>query len=167
MARLWLIGRTDILVPALYSGAFVLHMIWCYQLTLLESHSWVIVISNRLSAVYETIGFDWHGRGALAMSAGIVSSVSLNSIRRVCEGVLLGWPRYKEHNFDTFKYSWIRLIFLLFLCIVGLGVFGEKVAGDRGTVGILSVGIGTFLFGLIVNSVDDAISATYSLIPRR
>lgn len=147
-------------LESLYLWAFVVHVVWCFISANIDPFPIVKGFAEWLINTYHLIGFNWSSTGATVVAAGIVSAFSLNAIRRVIEGTMLGWPRFHHHDRNTFARSWIRAVAYLALVLFALGIFGEKYSKSLDMLDVLLVAIGTFLFGVLVNVLDDAISAT-------
>jgi hypothetical protein len=124
-------------------------------------------ITEWLKKVYGYIGLYWSGSEVYVVSAAISSALALNIIRRICEGALFGWSRFKLHDRNTLLISWIRSLFYVILVFFTLGVLGEKYSKTLDLVDIFFVANGTFLLGIIVNIIDDAISSTIVCLSKR
>ncbi|MDR3054817.1 MAG: hypothetical protein LBU53_05365 [Zoogloeaceae bacterium] len=159
----------------LYGVSFVIHLCSCFYIANTEPISWLVGVAMYLLSMYENIGFNWSREVAYLLCAGMIFGIVLNAIRRAAEGIILGWPRFKYHNKHTFYRFWLRCIFWVSVVFLGLGAYGsndsrnfEKLhaldAGYAfgGAMDVLSIAIFSFLFGAVVNVIDDAISATFS-----
>ena len=146
-------------VETMYLLTFVVHCGFCFFVTNTNSLAWVDVSTQWLAHAYGAVGFRWSGHGAYVVSAGALSALALNMARRAAEGLLLGWPRYRSHDRVTLVRSWVRAFLYMTMVIAALGFFGEKYSKLLSVIDVFLVCIGTFIFGLFVNVLDDAIAS--------
>lgn len=154
----------DLRVNALYVISFLIHVAWCFVVSIGYPFQIVMNIVEPMAKGYSLLGFNWTGAGSAIVALGICSSLVLNILRRGIEGVLLGWPRYSSHTKHTFLRSWFRAVVYLALAFFLVGVLGEKYRMTSGLIGISMIAIGTYIVGLIANIFDDAISATVVML---
>lgn len=156
--------RDDLRVNALYVISFLIHVTWCFVVSIGYPFPILMNIVEPMAKGYSLVGFNWTGTGSVIVALGICSSLVLNILRRGIEGVFLGWPRYSSHTKHTLLRSWLRAAVYLVLAFFLVGVLGEKYRMTSSLIGISMIAIGTFIVGLIVNILDDAISATFIMV---
>ena len=153
--------KDNTLVGTIYGITFLAHVALCYWVYQTGAPKLVYTLNNWFIESYEIIGFTWIKQSTLIITSGILSSVVLNTLRRILESSLLGWPRFSSHNIHSRLYSIIRGILYMFFVYISVGAFGE-LNSDQDYIGIFNVlyiAIGTYIFGIIVNVIDDTISA--------
>lgn len=173
--------RAPTVTEWLYVVALLLHFIWLFWVAFYEPVAVVVDFSRWLVNFYSTIGFKWSlsDRSTL-ISAGMLSAVFVNTLRRPIEGAVLGWPRFHAHDTSTLCAFILRAIGYGLLCFFGLGAWGANesehfakltnLAGQPiglNVIDIAVISVGTFLLGSFVNILDDVISSLVINIFRR
>ena len=164
-------------IEILYCASFLVHLCTCFYVANVEPMSWLSDISAYLFSMYESIGFHWSRDTAYLLSYGILFGIVLNAVRRAIEGVLLGWPRFKDHDGDTFHKFWLRCMVGVVFVFLVFGAWGANHSKNfarfisldasyefGGIMNVFSVALFSFLLGSVVNIIDDAISATVSIL---
>jgi hypothetical protein len=165
-------------VEILYGVLFAVHVCVCFYIANARPFPWLMDIAIYMISMYGKIGFRWSQNVAYFLSAGIMFGMLLNVVRRAAEGMLLGWPRFKNHDRHTFFKFWLRCIFFVGFVFLGIGAHGSNASRNfeklhtldagygfgGGIMDIFIIAIFSFLFGAVVNVIDDAISATISLL---
>lgn len=159
-------------VEWLYLIALILHFTWLYWYVVSEPIAFVNDFGRLMVNLYEAIGFKWGVQGTALISAGMLSAIIVNILRRIIECILLGWPRFSAHDVSTARAFILRAVGYGLLCFIGLGAWGANETehyAKLSSVGVHSIytnflhiaiiSTGTFLFGCVVNVLDDAISA--------
>lgn len=122
-------------------------------------------LKNIISNSYRYFDFEWSGKGAYVMVAALLSSIFVNILRRVIDGLLLGWPRFKGHNIDSLSWSLALLIFYGFLTYFTIGFLGEKFSGFRvDFFDVFLIAISTYILGFLVDLIDEIFAATYCIV---
>ncbi|MFN3716745.1 MAG: hypothetical protein ACK4R8_08490 [Thiobacillus sp.] len=154
--------RDNRMLGALFSITFLAHLAWTAYVSNAKSLAFVEYLREFVSRAYSDVGFEWMGDGAYVVTAALASSFFVNSVRRLLEGVFLGWPRFKEHD----RHSLIRASTLL-LCYSALmyfavGFFGEKYSSrPPDVINVCLIAASTYIVGLLVDVFDDVISGIY------
>lgn len=165
--------RASTVTEWLYVGALLLHLMWFFLVMTSEPITVVIDLSRWLVDSYSTLGFKWSlNDGSTFIAAGMLSAVFVNILRRVIEGVVLGWPRFNTYDMSTLRALIVRAIGYSLLCFLGLGAWGANVSENfvkltrlvghpvnLNVIDIAVISVGTFLIGSLVNILDDAISS--------
>lgn len=165
----------------LYVWALLFHLAWVFWVVSSEHIVVVINLSRWLVNSYSAIGFKWSlNDGSSLIAAGMLSAVFVNVLRRLIEGVLLGWPRFNANDMSTSRVFILRSIGYGLLCFFGLGAWGANVSEkfvkltslvgntvNLSVIDIVAISFGTFLIGCFVNILDDAISSLAMYIFRR
>lgn len=155
----------ELLIDVLYVLAFLLHVGWCYYIYFDGIPTSIIAISSWVTLQYASIGFDWPNHWAAFISSAVLSSLILNIVRRVVEGALFGWPRYSANNLQTLSYFAFRAIGYFVLFTLALGAYGAlKSSRILDGVGVAFLAVSTFIFGLLVNVIDDFISSCVQVV---
>lgn len=174
-------SHSSIITNWLYVGALLLHLIWFFWVISSAPIAVVIDFSHWLVDLYSAIGFKWTlNVGSTLIAAGMLSAVFVNILRRVIEGIVLGWPRFNVHDVSTLGAFTLRAIGYGLLCFLGLGSWGANVSEnfvkqtnlvghsvDLNLINIAVISVGTFLIGSFVNILDDVISSLTTHILRR
>ncbi|MDR0379211.1 MAG: hypothetical protein LBI62_04585 [Candidatus Accumulibacter sp.] len=158
--------RLRIFSSLLYLFTYLLHVAWCY---FIANHGKISTLTNMAAwfhKIYENAGFHWSGSGAYVVSAAIPSTLVLNAVRRACEAMSHGWPRFKSHDAGTMFMSWMRFFLYGILVFFVLGILGEKYSKTLDFIDVFFIAGGTFLFGAIVDVVDDAIASSIVCLSR-
>lgn len=155
-------SKANILDVTLFGSSFTLHFIWCLYIFKEHGIGTVTRSQQLLGNVYSVVGFEWNGLGAYLVAGALLSSLFANTLRRVLEGLLLGWPRFSMHNKGSLTDSfWILLGYGL-ITFFAAGFFGEKFATKNiDLLDAILIAAMTYIFGLIVNFFDEFLSATY------
>ncbi|MDR2113045.1 MAG: hypothetical protein LBQ62_08120 [Candidatus Accumulibacter sp.] len=170
----------DRIIGILYGVSLAVHSCVCFHIANTEPVSCLIGAAMYLLSIYENMGFHWSRDVAYLLSSGMISGIILNTVRRTVEGMVLGWPRFKDHDKSTFFRFWLRCLLWVGLAFFAFGAWGsnetrnfEKLhaldAGHElgGTMHVFSIALASFIYGGVVNVIDDAISATYFILKRR
>lgn len=151
-------------ITALYGASVAIHIFlscyfaWRQNLYLLGGPS------ELLASIYRSLGFAWDPAVAPIVSGSFILALILNIARRFTEGLLLGWPRFSAHDKSTMPRALLRSITYLFLSFIALGALGMNTAKISGFADVIFIAIGTYILGVIVNVIDDAISSVYVTI---
>lgn len=156
----------DRLGTTLYFISFVIHVILCWIADKTAPHPIMMDVANLMTSGYSMLGFRWGGHGSFVVALGVLSSLILNAVRCVIQGMVIGWPRYRHHNLGTFRRSWLRAFGYLALAFLLVAILGEKYSTIDGVMDLSQIIIGTFFVGFIVNVIDDAVSATVTIFRR-
>lgn len=137
------------------------HCAFYYYLLNNENFLDITRLSEWLQALYRNIGISWSNITALLLTAGMLSSATVNSLRRIAEGITFGWPQYKFHNVHTCIRAWTRLaLYAVFIFLV-IGAYGELHSNNKPDEIELIIVAGTYIFGYIVDIFDDAVSSLF------
>lgn len=156
--------RNNLSLGTLFFTTFLIHFAWTAYLSNTESLVFVEGLREVVSTVYSGVGFEWKGRGAYLVTAALLSSVIANSIRRFIEAVLFGWPQFKEHDTKSLGKALSVLIGYGAMMCLAIGFIGEKYSSSP--IDLISIGListSTYIFGLLVDFIDDVISGVYSI----
>jgi hypothetical protein len=165
------------IVKILYGVSFAVHLCAYFYIANIEPIAWLARIAAHLLSMYESIGFHWSQEVAYLLSSGMIFGIVLNAVRRTVEGIVLGWPRFKDHDKYTFFWLWLRCVFYVGLVFLGIGAWGSNESRRlvglyaldasyefRGIMNVFSIVLYSFILGTVVNTIDDAISATISIL---
>ena len=148
----------------LYLTTFIVHLAWIAYVLGAESMGFLEELQLLLANTYATVGFEWKGNGAYLVTAALVSSLLVNTIKRVLEGAFLGWPRFAKHDKNSLAHAFSLLVGYGLVTCFAIGYFGEKYSSrPLGFINIGLISIFTYIFGLLVNFVDEVISAIYCI----
>lgn len=144
-----------------HATAFIVHLAFCAFLYFEELPSFIRPLCVWIVENYERIGFAWSVDKGLIIAAAMISGITINIARRIVEGMILGWPRFLDHTQHTSRYALMRGIIYVCFVIAALGAFGALNTSklDGSLFGLFYVAFGTYVFGLVINVLDDAISA--------
>lgn len=164
-------------VGILYCVSFVIHLCACFYVANVEPMPWLSGISVYIFSIYENMGFHWSRDIAYLLSSGIVFGIVLNAVRRTAEGMLLGWPRFNNHDRHTFYKFWLRCMLWVGFVFLVFGAWGANYSRNfeklllldtsyefYKIMNVTSIALFSFVLGAVVNSIDDAISATISIL---
>lgn len=146
----------------LFSSTLIVHICLIVYASNSNAITSFLKLQEIISKNYYDVGFEWRGIGAYVVTVALVSSFTFNGVRRVLEGVILGWPRYNEHD----ENSCIRALTLLIgygvMMYFSVGFFGEKYSSKYiGVSNILLISISTYIVGMLIDILDDFISGVY------
>lgn len=150
-----------------HTVAVCVHCITYFCLLNIASFVNTAAMSEWLLSLYRNIGFSWTSTTALMLTVGLLSSAIVNAIRRISEGITCGWPQYKFHNVDTCIRAWIRLVLYMAFLLLIIGVYGELHSRPRSYVNSFSFMCGTYVFGCVVDVIDDAVSSLFVVLHGR
>lgn len=158
---------SDRIESTLFFTTFFLHCAWTVYAVNAEKFTFIQNLQEALSSLYAINGFEWSGSGAYVVTSALASSFIFNCTRRTFEGVLLGWPRFKKHDSKSLVHAFALLGGYGLMTYFATGFLGEKYSTRPiDFINIALVGVFTYLFGFLVNFVDEVISALYSIIRR-
>jgi len=147
----------------LFAGTFLVHLAWTAYASSNESFELIVELQEIISSTFHSRpGFEWKGIGAYVVTAALASSFATNLIRRLLEGILLGWPRFKGHDKNSLATASMLLIAYGTMSYFAIGFFGEKYSSrSLDAINILLIAISTYIAGLLVNFMDDVMSGFY------
>lgn len=152
------------LLSILFLVTFSIHMSWIAYVSIFESLKFVENLQIFFTQMYSHLAFEWNGNAAYVITAGLISSVFINVIRRFLEGFFLGWPRFKEHNKNSFIRASILLLSYGSIIFFTIGFFGEKYSSrPLDFFNIFFIAVFTYFVGLLIDFIDEVISATYCM----
>lgn len=155
-------SKANVVDVTLFVATFMLHFIWCLYVFKEHSIGGIIRSQQALADIYAVVGFVWSGFGAYLVSGALISSLLTNAIRRVLEGLLLGWPRFAKHNRGSLADSFWMLLGYGLITFFAAGFFGEKFSTKSiDLLDALLIVAMTYIFGVIVNFLDEFLSAVY------
>jgi hypothetical protein len=157
--------KDESLIEVLYVLFFLVHATFCYYTFFNGIPPIAGPTQSWISEKYALMGFDWSHEWAAPISLAVISSFILNAIRRGVEGWMLGWPRFSMNDSKTTLYFTIRATGYFVLVILVLGAYGE-LRSQRVMDGfeVAFLAIATFIFGLLINVIDDFISSLIQVV---
>ena len=154
--------KVNLLDIMLFGSTFVIHFIWCFYIFKERDIEFVIRSQQLLGSVYAAVGFVWDSFGTYLVAGALVSSVLANTVRRVLEGLLLGWPRFSKHNRNSLTDSFWMLLAYGLITFFAAGFYGEKFSTNNvDLIDTVLIAAMTYIFGLMVNFFDEFFSAGY------
>lgn len=149
----------------LFLLTFLIHLFWVIYVLNVEKIEFIEDARLLLFEIYSAVGFDWRGGGSYFVTSGLLSSVFVNLVRRILEGVLFGWPQFKEHDRTSFIRALLSVFWYGVIIYFAVGYFGEKYSiREVDLVNVMIVAISTYIVGLFVDLVDDFVSGFYCVI---
>lgn len=145
----------------LYAITISLHAGICVYLYTNPLPAELASISIWLPKLYSNIGFVWEGDFANQISLAVQFAFVFNFTRRFFEGVILGWPRFSFHDRSTFFRSFQRAICYSIFVFFVIGAWGDLRSNEGGVDSALLVSVTSFIFGSVVNIIDDFVSAVF------
>lgn len=146
---------------------FVAYLTLCFYFYMSDGFYFILRTRDFFSGVYSIVGFEWSEAGSYYFSLSVVFGVLFNGISRLFKIFKLGWPIYKEHNFGSLIDSFFMFVFYSLIVFFAVGFAGQKYSiEDTRLALILGVFISGYVFGLIVNVLDEFLSAIYVVILR-
>lgn len=149
----------------LFVVTLLLHVSFVFYISKADRIEFVASLNKSLSNLYAVTGLEWSGLGAYLVAAALFSSLILNSARRIIEGLILGWPRFMRHDKDSLIHALV-----LFFCYGALTYFASGYLGEKYSsrpidlINTILIALFAYIFGFIVNFVDEVISAIYSIL---
>ncbi|WP_421310768.1 hypothetical protein [Aeromonas veronii] len=146
----------------LFSSTLIVHFFLIVYVSNSNAIIFFVKLQEIISKNYYDVGFEWRGIGAYVVTVALVSSFTVNGVRRALEGGVLGWPRYNAHD----ENSCIRALTLLIgygvMMYFSVGFFGEKYSSKQIDLNnILLISISTYIVGMLIDILDDLISGIY------
>jgi len=167
-------GHEERLVPNQYEGKVIegnqiknilffttllLQLAWTAYAFDAEGMESIDRFQRLISRSYSNFGLGWLGMGAYLMAATLLSSFLLNTARRALEGIFIGWPRFKWHDGNSVVRSITLLAGYGLMTYFAIGFFGQKYSSKSiHFYDALIIGMSTYIVGLLVDFIDDAIS---------
>ncbi len=156
--------RNGRLLHSLYFVTFLIHILWIAYVSNFENIKFIDNLKIFCSLTYSYFGFDWKGNSAYIITAGLISSVFINIVRRFLQGVFFGWPQFKEHDKNSFVRAFVLLVTYGSIMFFSIGFFGEKYSSrPLDFFNIFFITVFTYIVGLFIDFIDDVISATYCI----
>jgi hypothetical protein len=137
----------------------------------MEAATWLV-------SVYGKMGFYWSDKVAYVLSACFISGMAINVLRRISEDLILRQHRFRCHDIRSFCRCWLICILWIAFVILVVGASGSNRSRTFESLyalnsnykwegmDIMLVSFLAFIYGAVVNFIDDAFSVTVSLLRR-
>lgn len=155
-------AKSSLVGSILFCVTFLFHFIWCFYIFEASGVRGVARSQELLGDVYSVFGFQWSDFGSYLVAGALLSSLFLNAVRRILEVGLIGWPRFPAHNKGSLMDSFWMLLGYGLITFFAVGYFGEKFSKELiDFFDVMIVVAMTYIFGNIVNVIDEFLSALY------
>lgn len=153
------------LLNIVFHLALPIHVALVFYLSRSDAAKYFYGVADVFSSSYSNLGFEWVGGGANVITVALVSSFFINSSRRIVEGVFLGWPQFKGHDKNSLIRAFCLLALYGLIAYLAVGFFGEKYSSrNLDFLNFFIICLTTYIFGLIIDLLDDFISAVYIVL---
>jgi hypothetical protein len=165
----WYVKENRGISSTLFPLAFLIHLAWVIYVYASNNRRFAFIddVRRLVSNAYSIVGFEWDEAGSYLVAAALISSFILNVLRRFLEGFLKGWPQFENHDRHSLARAFVRFVGYGLMVYFAAGFFGEKHSSapfDWMDVGLIAAS--TYIFGIIVDIIDDVISGFYCVFLR-
>jgi len=153
--------KKDVVWLATISGYLILDTIF-FNTNWLKSIDW-------MTQAYRAVGFSWPMPQGNTFSTLLIYSFFLCSLNQMVKGIIFGWPNFKEHDINSLRLCFLRLLGYGGLVFIAISLFGLRLkAGimfNYHEYGLIA--LAALIFGGIIVVIDDFLGSIYIFITEK